>query len=316
MGVVRTMIVTRNIANVAALAALSVIGFAGAAAAADEPKSPFTYSFNVGITTDYVFRGYSQKSNDPALQGGFDLSYAVTPNVTAYFGVWGSGVDFGTNGDNTRVAGAEVDIYAGVKPVLGAATFDFGVIFYSYPGSNDKADGSFAILQVDQQNYVELKAGVSGAFIPGLDKLTTGANLFYSPSYQGGQGEVVTVEGTAAYELPKFWVFTPTLSGTVGGQFGSDATKAFAANGVFNFGPDKGFMLGNGENSLMYWNVGVSLALEKLTFDFRYWDTSVKNDNSAAGFNNHWCDGQNGNAAGNGILQCDGRFVFTAKYTY
>ena len=314
MGVVTTMIVTRNIENVAALAALSVIGFAGAAAAADEPKSPFTYSFNVGITTDYVFRGYSQKKDHPALQGGFDLGYAVTPNITTYFGVWGSGVDFGTNatGDGTRVAGAEVDIYGGIKPVWGPATFDFGVIWYTYPGSNDHGG---AARQVAQQNYVELKAGVSGAVIPGLDKLTTGATLFYSPSYQDGQGEVVTVEGTAAYELPKVWVFTPTVSGTIGGQFGSDAAKAFDINnGVFNFGSDKGFLHGNGENSLAYWNAGVSLGLEKLTFDFRYWGTSVKNDSTTGA--NGWCDGSGNNGAGLGALTCDSRFVFTAKYTY
>ena len=55
-----------------------------AAPAPEAPKSPFTYSFNVGVTTDYVFRGYSQKREEPALQGGIDLTYAVRPDVSAY----------------------------------------------------------------------------------------------------------------------------------------------------------------------------------------------------------------------------------------
>lgn len=306
------MLNTRSFIGAAGAAACAMVAMAGSAFAEDKPA--FTYSFNVGATSDYIFRGYSQKHNDPALQGGIDLSYAVLPNVTAYFGTWASGVDFGVNGDGSRLAGAEVDIYGGVKPVFGPATFDLGVIYYTYPGARD---GAIPGAQAWQQNYVELKAGVSGAFIPSLDKLTTGGTVYYSPSYQGGQGEVVTLEGTAAYELPKFWVFTPTLGGTLGAQFGSGANKFFGANGIFNGGSDKGFALGNGENSLMYWNAGLTLGLDKLSFDFRYWGTDVKNFNAAgAGATNGWCDGSGGNAAGKGILECGDKFVFTAKFTY
>lgn len=302
-----------NLAIGTAAVVSALAASAGAVWAAEEEKPKFTYSFNVGITSDYVFRGYSQKAGDPALQGGIDLSYAVLDNVTAYFGVWSSGVDFGRNPDQSRIAGAEVDIYGGIKPVWGPANFDLGVIWYTYPGSRD---AGVVFFQPEQENYVELKAGVSGVFIPSLDKLTLGATVYYSPDYQAGQGQVVTVEGTAAYELPKVWVFTPTVSGTLGGQFGSDARRAFGPTGIFNFGPDKGFTLGNGEDSLVYWNAGISLALEKFTFDFRYWGNNVKNDNLAGGGANGWCDGSGGNGVGRGFLQCDDRYVFTAKYTY
>ncbi len=281
----------------AVVSALTVT--AGAGWAAEEEKPKFTYSFNVGATTDYIFRGVSQKGDDPALQGGIDLSYAVLPTVTAYFGVWASGVDFGFNGDGTRIAGAEVDIYGGIKPTWGPATFDLGVIYYTYPGARD---GGFAATQVYEQNYVELKAGVSGAFIPSLDKLTLGATVFYSPDYQGGQEQVVTVEGTAAYELPKIWVFVPTISGTFGAQFGKDGKNQFLFTGL------KGFTLANGEDSLTYWNAGITLAVEKFTFDFRYWGSDIKNDNLAGGGVNGWCTGK--------FAQCDDRYVFTAKFTY
>mgnify|MGYP003957738195 CR=1 FL=1 len=39
---------------------------------AEEPKSAFSVSGNVGLYSDYIFRGYTQTKNDPALQGGFD----------------------------------------------------------------------------------------------------------------------------------------------------------------------------------------------------------------------------------------------------
>lgn len=238
-------------------AASALVAGMSVALAAEEEKPKFTYSFNVGIATDYVFRGVSQSGKQPALQGGIDLSYAVLPWATAYFGVWSSKVDFGPNFNGERIAGGEVDIYGGIKPTWGPATFDLGVIYYTYPGSRDHGT---SIGESDQQNYVEFKAGVSGAFIPSLDKLTLGGTVYYTSDYQAGQGEVVTVEGTASYELPKVWVFVPTLSGTIGGQFGSDAQRANSAAGIVNGGVLKGFTLGNGENSLAYWNVGFTLA--------------------------------------------------------
>ena len=131
-------IFNRAISTAVAVSALAVN--AGVVWAAEEEKPKFAYSFNVGVTTDYVYRGYSQKAGDPAFQGGLDLSYAVLNNVTAYFGVWSSGVDFGRNPDQSRIAAAEVDIYGGLKPVWGPANFDLGVIWYTYPGSRDAGD--------------------------------------------------------------------------------------------------------------------------------------------------------------------------------
>ena len=47
-------------------------------------------SFNIGATTDYVWRGVSQSSEDPALSGGVDFSFGQF-----YAGTWASTVDFG-----------------------------------------------------------------------------------------------------------------------------------------------------------------------------------------------------------------------------
>jgi uncharacterized protein (TIGR02001 family) len=273
---------TKKLATVAAAVALAAIGcpaFANGSikdAAAPEGRT-FSWSFNIGATTDYVFRGYSQSAEDPVIQGGIDVGYGIL-----YAGIWGSGLDFGTNLNGTDVADIEVDYYVGIKPVWGPVTFDLGVIYYTYPGAND---GGAAVGEVPEADYVEIKLGASGQLIP---KLTTGLTVFYSPEYTNEQGEVWTVEGALAYELPKIGVFTPTLGGVIGGVFG-DATD--------------GFFSGNGDDEYMYWNVGVALAVDKLTLDFRYWDTNIDNNGAVAGY----CTGA--------AFQCDERFVFTAKVT-
>ena len=44
-------------------------------------------SANIAITSNYVWRGMTQTSNSPALQGGIDLGYKGI-----YVGTWGSNV--------------------------------------------------------------------------------------------------------------------------------------------------------------------------------------------------------------------------------
>ena len=236
---------------------------------------------------------FRKNRENPALQGGLDLSYGI-----AYFGLFASNVDFGRNTDaatfsgSSKIASAELDIYAGIKPVVGPATFDLGVIYYTYPGAND--DG-VRRGQTPEQDYLEFKGGVSGAFFPSLPKLTLGGTVYYSNNYQAGQKDVTTVEGTAAYELPAIGKITPTISGLIGAQYG-DAGRTTVGSPVTGF-----FTLGNGSDDLTYWNVGVTLAVEKFSFDFRYWDTDISNANN-------FCSGR--------FNQCDERFVFLGKFTY
>jgi len=270
------------------LAALAAMGCLSSAALASDPTPAeegrkFTYSFNIGATSDYVFRGVSQNRENPAIQGGIDLGYGI-----AYFGLWASNIDFGELPAGTNTVSTEIDVYGGIKPVWGPATFDLGVIYYAYPGANDNGGA-----QAQEQDYVEFKAGVSGQFISMLPKLTLGGVVFYSPEYQGKQGEVITTEATAGYELPAIGIFTPTISALYGMQFGEGGSTVGK------------FILANGKDDLAYWNVGISLAVQKFTFDFRYWDTDISNSGTVS---SNLCNGS--------ALQCDERFVFSGKFTY
>jgi uncharacterized protein (TIGR02001 family) len=216
----------------------------------DGPMTParaLEWTANFAVTSDYVFRGFSQSAEKPAAQAGVDLTYGIF-----YAGVWGSGIDFGNDGAGRNIATAEVDLVAGIKPKWGPLSFDFGVIYYIYPGARDPGA---------QLDYVEVKAGVSYEPWKGA---TVGSTVFYSPEYTGKTGDVWTFESSFAQELPKFGPVTPTFSALLGYQTGDSA--AYSA------------LIGQG-GEYYYWNAGVSFAFaERFSIDVRYWGT----DNSDA----------------------------------
>lgn len=212
-----------------------------------------SFSANIGVTSDYIFRGFSQRQHDPALQGGVDVGYGIF-----YAGVWGSGVDFiaGDGGPNSGDAHIEVDYYAGIKPVWGPVTFDFGAIYYSYPGA-EKLGG-------EDLDYFEVKAGASTTF----NKFGLIGTVYYSPEYTGGLGEAVTLEGGASYELPQIAGMTPSISALIG-------TTLFSDDSSLDY---------------MYWNAGLGLAVtSNLALDFRYWGTDNEGFCDAAAIGN-LCD--------------------------
>lgn len=254
----------RNAAGATVLATLALAGATPTVTRADDAPA-FTYSFTFGGTTDYVFRGLSNNHEAPAAQGSVDFGYGIW-----YGGAWSS-----TNVEYAGIGkGWEVDVYTGIKPVLGPVTFDFGILGYLFPTSNNDIGGREA-------NYMEFKAGAS---MSPITNLTLSVTDYLSPDNQFETGMVNTLEGTAAYTLPQVGMFTPTLSGTVGWQEGFDDDYVIIASAF-------------GEDNYVYWNAGLALAVEKFTFDFRYWDTNLDNTgcNDELAFN------------------CDTRFVFSAK---
>lgn len=168
-----------------------------------------------------------------------------------YAGAWASNVD------GAGFEPWELDLYMGITPSLGQFNFDLGLVGYLYPAADDSGE------------YIEFKAGVNTEVVKNL---TAGAIFWYTPD-QDNYSEGYTIEGTLAYSLPQVGIFEPSISGLYG------YTEADAA----------GFFLG--EDSYSYWNIGLGVAVEKFSMDFRYHDTDL-NDGLA-----------------------DERFVFSAKVT-
>lgn len=102
---------------------------AAPAAAEAAPASPHTLTANVGLFSEYRFRGIAQTGFRPALQGGIDYAHASG----FYAGNWNSNVDSSAGYPDGNL---EMDFYGGFKPTFGDFALDIGGIFYYYPGSS------------------------------------------------------------------------------------------------------------------------------------------------------------------------------------
>lgn len=125
--------------SMVALAA-AVLG-SGATQAQQTPASPHAFSANVGLFSQYIFRGLKQTNGDPALQGGVDYSHASG----FYLGTWASNISWlkenatQANGTTIGLYGSggnlEWDFYGGYKWNLSNdLTLDLGTLYYWYPG--------------------------------------------------------------------------------------------------------------------------------------------------------------------------------------
>ncbi len=170
-------------------AALAIVAGLTSLAAPASAQTEVDVAFNVGVVSDYVFRGASQTDEEPALQGGVDITAG-----SFYAGVWGSNVDFFDDTD------AEIDFYGGFRGEAGGFALDAGVIFYAYVNEPNFAD----------YNYTEFKLAASRAIGPA----SIGAAVYYSPDFFGID------ESATYYELNGG--FAPveklTISGAVGQQ--------------------------------------------------------------------------------------------------
>jgi len=111
-------------------AALAAPGIAAAQApAAAAPASPHTVTGNVGLFSEYRFRGIDQTFGKPALQGGFDYAHSSG----FYAGNWNSNVNQGAGFPGGNL---EMDFYGGWKKTFGDFGLDIGAIYYYYPGTD------------------------------------------------------------------------------------------------------------------------------------------------------------------------------------
>ena len=121
---------------------LSILATSSVAFAQTAPAAPeTTIAYNVGVVSEYRYRGLDQTKGLPAIQGGFDYSNANG----AYLGLWASQIRWikDASTSNTSVSGnSEVDIYGGYKFEKSGVTYDLGLLTYIYPGNTLKNIGN------------------------------------------------------------------------------------------------------------------------------------------------------------------------------
>jgi len=125
----------KSLLSLAVLSALSMPAVSmaeDAPAAAAAPASPHTVAYNVGLYSQYIFRGLTQTREDPALQGGVDYTHASG----FYAGAWGSNISWLTDGNYYKSSSLELDLYGGFANTIGETGigYNVGLLQYVYPG--------------------------------------------------------------------------------------------------------------------------------------------------------------------------------------
>lgn len=215
---------------------------AGALSSVAAVASAEDISANVGLASDYMFRGVSQTDNQMALQGGFDWAH----ESGFYVGTWASNVD-STFFGGARDPQLEVDLYGGYRGAMGAFSYDLGIAGYFYPGADNST--------VDDYQTVEFYVGGGYAV---NDALSLNAKLYYADelNFSGVSENGTYLNLSAAYAV----MDNLNLSAGVGYSSGD----AFDTIGTNN---------GTGADSYMDYSIGVSTSFAGADFSLAYIDS-------------------------------------------
>jgi uncharacterized protein (TIGR02001 family) len=127
----------------------------------EEAAEPITITGSAALVSDYRFRGFSQSSQNVAVQAGI----TATHESGFYVGTWGSSISF--------AGSSEVDIFGGWSgAVAEGVTVDVGLLYYLYP-KHGGGDTDFF------EPYINLIGTVGPATIK------VGANYAWSQSALG-----------------------------------------------------------------------------------------------------------------------------------
>jgi uncharacterized protein (TIGR02001 family) len=225
----------KTILSISVAAAVAAPGLAAAQAA----QSPHTFTGNVGLFSDYRFRGLSQTFERAALQGGFDYSHASG----FYAGNWNSNVSSALYPN----ANLEMDFYGGYKQAFGDFGVDLGAIYYYYPGSlatitNAQTGGTCTGCRIDN---TELYVGGTWKFLS-LKYFHAIDDFFAVPDTKNSW----YLDGTATFDLGGGW-------GLVG-HVGRQKVKRFD------------------DASYTDWKLGVTKDIGGFVFGAAYVDTNAK----------------------------------------
>lgn len=231
----RRSLIALSMAVMSGIPAMASAQTAAPAAAAPTPEH--TITGNVGLFSEYRFRGISQTFAKPAIQGGFDYSHASG----IYLGNWNSNVN---SGAGFPAGNIEMDFYGGWKKSWNDWGLDVGFIYYYYPGTDANAASG--------TTFVNPKTGaIHNGKVDNKEIYIGGSWKWLSAKYYYSVGDYFSLPGTkgsnyldvsATYDMGDGW-------GLVGhfGSFrlknwstGTDATHANYSDWKFGVTKDLG----------------------------------------------------------------------------
>ena len=165
------------------------------AVAQDDDWLPGTFTGNVALTNDYVFRGFTQTEEKAAIQGGLDWD----SGHGVYLGTWASNIQFGIPGEGSM----ELEAFGGYRGSIGKFTYDIGAVGNFYPGSNKALDY--------QWWEATGKVGYDFGFA------AVSAGIAYTPDFFGGLDDSYYYSGKVTVPLP-VGIDGLSVDGTIGRQ--------------------------------------------------------------------------------------------------
>ena len=185
--------------NIKSKLLLALLATSSAAFAQTAPAAPeSTIAYNVGVVSEYRYRGIAQTKGDPALQGGVDYTDASG----FYAGAWGSTIkwikDSAASAGQTK-GPIELDLYGGYKFEAAGVAYDVGYLRYQYAGNTLDKNPAFVNANTDE---------VYGAATYGVTTLKYSyamSDLFGNPNSKGS----VYWELSATYDLGNGYSLVP-----------------------------------------------------------------------------------------------------------
>lgn len=266
-------------------AAVLAASFGGAASAADMPVkaprplavvSPWDWAFGGALMSDYNFRGISQSNRGPSATAYSEIRYNVNSSMQFYGATQAWAVTLPTNPT------AEVDLFGGVRFTQGPFGLDVGGMYYWYPSERQHnsaiagapfptyPNGNATLKETD---FWEVYAKATWEMIK--DKLSFGANVFYSPSWlnTGASGLFATV--SAKVTMPSFRLRVGMFD-EIGWYVSGEAGYYWL--GTANAYPGV-FAVATNLPDYATWNAGVAFTWKVATLDLRYYDSSLSKTN-------------------------------------
>jgi uncharacterized protein (TIGR02001 family) len=201
----------------------------------EQPKDP-TSSFDVNVGAS-ITSDYNYR--------GYTLSDhrpSASTNIEATYNIFFVGVNTASV-QMPKLSQFQMTDYAGIRPKFGQLTIEAGVAYYTYPGS-----------EIDI-SYPEYYVAPAYAL---TTQLTIGLNVYYAPNYS----RTGAWENYNAIQAKYTFDSGLSFSGELGRQ-GFGITKATSSSLAYAL-PD-----------YTYWNLGFSYTYKALTFDLRYFATTL-----------------------------------------
>jgi uncharacterized protein (TIGR02001 family) len=205
----------------------------------EPPKNPAS-AFDVNVGAS-ITSDYNYR--------GYTLSDhrpSVSNNIEATYNIFFAGVNTASV-QMPNLSQFQMTDYAGIRPTFGQLTVEAGVAYYTYPGS-----------AIDI-SYPEYYVAPTYAL---TSKLSVGLNAYFAPDYSrtGAWENYNSIQ--AKYTFDSGLAFSGEL-----GRQGFGTTKATASSLAFAL-PD-----------YTYWNLGFAYTYKVLTFDLRYFATTLSKQN-------------------------------------